>query len=157
MRTFFVFFGLLILQPALHSQTCLPFDELEEREGMTTEELEGKYGTEIDSVMMGSVDIPEGTMPAYREFVRGLGQHLADTEELEWDSTVRYFQRIYFEPDGKAAYYLYAFRRNGFEGSDRERFEEAVEKYLAENPFDVEQEGRMAMCAPVVLKPPKGE
>jgi hypothetical protein len=140
------------------AQVCAPFDALEEREGVTLSRLESEYagkdlgkGKELEE----RVSFPQRTGKAYRTFIKELGQYLADQEGVDWDSTVRYYQRIYFEPDGAASYYLYTFRRNGFEKEERERFEASIENYLAENKLDVDLEDRFAICAPVVLRPPE--
>ncbi len=93
-----------------------------------------------------------GLDTAYRNFVQELGSYLYD-HGFEWSEKTRYFQRVYFEPDGGAAYYLYSFRNNAPKGERRSRFESLVEDFLASHSLKVDGKGRLALCAPVILKP----
>lgn len=149
---------LLLVPFASKAQNCLPFDSLGAREGVELSELEDRFsGNEGGSreELKRTPVLPEGTASAYQDLVKGLGDHLADAEGFDWNAPVSYFQRIYFEPNGKAAYYLYQFRSNGFTGCDRGRFESLVEEYLKENRLSVSKEERFAVCAPVILRPPQ--
>ncbi len=87
-----------------------------------------------------------------RTSLLGLADHL-HKNGFEWEQRVRYIQRIYFEADGKAAYYLHEFRNAAPKGSERRQFEELVVEYLSRNELDIEGKEPFAFCPPVILRP----
>ncbi len=154
-------FSLMILLSVVHgtvlSQKCYPFWDPPESEP-SVQELEEKYSgsdsTSEGEFLKPSIPRMSGIDTAYRGFVQDLGPYLQD-RGFEWKSKTRYFQRIYFEPNGRASYYLYEFRNDeqAPTGERRELFERLVEEFLSSHKLGVEAEGRFAVCAPVILKP----
>lgn len=151
----------LLFMPSIQAQECYPFDDPDEG-APSSQELEMKYAgkdsASSKSVGPSDVHIPdvEGLDTSYRNFVSELASYLYDNG-FKWEERTRYFQRIYFEQNGEAAYYLYQFRNNAPSGERKELFEKLVEEYLAENSLPVSSEARFALCAPVDLRPKEDE
>lgn len=85
---------------------------------------------------------------AYMQFMQSLGIFLK-SNNFKWDKPTRCFNRIYFEPGGKADYFLYNFPTNEISIAKEKQFNLLLNRFLKSHKISITANEPFAQCSPI--------
>lgn len=75
-----------------------------------------------------------------------------NSNNFEWVTPTRIFNKIYFAPDGSIDYYLVNLVGTGLNDDKQQRFISLLNKFVQTNKIDISANTRFAQCSPVIYK-----
>ncbi len=123
-----------------------------ETSGYSMQELDKKYKSAIgagDVVFKG--DDEQRLITAYTTMLHDLNKYLNENN-FRWDSKVRIFNRIYFEPDGSISYYLVNLKPTGLDEEKQKAFVNLLSNFIQHYKIKITANTRFAQCSPVVYE-----
>ena len=123
-----------------------------ESAGYSMQELDKKYKSAIgagDVVFKG--DDEQRLITAYTTMLHDLNKYLNENN-FRWDSRVRIFNRIYFEPDGSISYYLVNLQPTGLTVEKQKAFVSLLSNFIQHYKIKITANTRFAQCSPVVYE-----
>lgn len=120
--------------------------------GYSMQELDKKYKSAIgagDVVFKG--DDEQRLITAYTSMLHDLNKYLNENN-FRWDSRVRIFNRIYFEPDGSISYYLVNLQPTGLTVQKQKAFINLLSSFIQHYKIKITANTRFAQCSPVVYE-----
>jgi hypothetical protein len=123
-----------------------------EASGYSMQELDKKYKSAIgagDVVFKG--DDEQRLITAYTTMLHDLNKYLNENN-FRWDSKVRIFNRIYFEPDGSISYYLVNLKSTGLDEEKQKAFVNLLSNFIQHYKIKITANTRFAQCSPVIYE-----
>jgi len=123
-----------------------------ETSGYSMQQLDKQYKSAIgagDVVFKG--DDEARLITAYTTMLYDLNKYL-NQNNFRWNSKVRIFNRIYFEPDGSISYYLVNLEPTGLDVEKQKAFVDLLSKFIQYYKIKITANTRFAQCSPVVYE-----
>ena|SRR5581483_9378025 len=93
-------------------------------------------------------------MVGYKDFLQKLSGYLYKHDFKCGTAGMGYFNRIYFEPNGKIDYYLYKFMPGTIDSVREQKFKSLANEFIKEYQFPLTANKKFAQCSHVVLCDP---
>jgi hypothetical protein len=123
-----------------------------EASGYSMQQLDKQYKSAIgtgDVVFKG--DDERHLIIAYTTMLHDLNKYLNENN-FRWNSQVRIFNRIYFEPDGSISYYLVNLKPTGLDEEKQKAFVNLLSNFIQHYKIKITANTRFAQCSPVVYE-----
>ena len=123
-----------------------------ETSGYSMQQLDKQYKSAIgagDVVFKG--DDEKRLIIAYTTMLHDLNKYL-NQNNFRWNSQVRIFNRIYFEPDGSISYYLVNLKPTGLDDEKQKAFVTLLSNFIQHYKIKITANARFAQCSPVVYE-----
>jgi len=91
---------------------------------------------------------------SYRSMMQKLGNFL-HKNNFEWGERTTFFQRIYFNRDGKIDYYFINLRKTGFSEAKKEQLKKLLTNFSDNYKISLSTDMDFAQCSPVTFVDPK--
>ncbi|MCA6361969.1 MAG: hypothetical protein IM638_02965 [Bacteroidetes bacterium] len=157
MRFLFLLSALLMYE-ALDAQKVMSFAQIS-RENIRVSWLDSNYVSAVHTDTALAVFKTENAQQkfsaAYTAFIQKLAAFLT-ANGFEFKQEQRCFNRVYFDANGKAEYFIYSFSNKGIEpqnqvaGERLTEFERLVTLFLQQEKIAVHSPVPFAQCSPVV-------
>lgn len=123
-----------------------------ESSGHSMQELDKQYKSAVgtgDVVFKG--DDEKRLVTAYTTMLYDLNKYL-NQNNFRWNSQVRIFNRVYFEPDGSISYYLVNLKPTGLDEEKQKAFLTLLSNFIQHYKIKITANARFAQCSPVVYE-----
>ena len=121
--------------------------------GISVKMLDKKHTSAINYVSETKVEGPFATrqeefQEAYISMLQNLGTFLSKNN-FKWEKPTKGFNRIYFNPDGSIAYFLYNFKPGEVTSEKENQFNTLLNQFIKTYKFPMSCEMKFAQCSPV--------
>jgi hypothetical protein len=147
-----------LMYAALNAQKVIPFAQMSS-EGIRTSWLDSNYVSAVHTdtalAVFKTQNAQQEFSAAYTAFIQKLASYL-NANGFEFNQEQRCFNRVYFDANGKAEYFIYSFSNKGIDPKNQvadERqveFERLVTLFLQQEKIAVQSAVPFAQCSPVV-------
>lgn len=123
-----------------------------ESSGYSMQELDKQYKSAIGTgnvVFKG--DDEKRLITAYTDMLFDLNRYL-NQNNFRWNSKVRIFNRVYFEPDGSISYYLVNLKPAGLDEEKQKAFVSLLSNFIQHYKIKITANTRFAQCSPVIYE-----
>lgn len=147
---FFLIFFFGAFSP-IYAQKALTFDEYHKTH-KTTQTLDSLYPGAIDAnpekgIFKGRQD---AFINAYKDMLMKFNDFLKNKKFIWGSTSVRCFNRIYFNAEGKIDYFLYNFPKGVLTAEQEQLFDKYLNEFIKDFQFSLTPAGKFAQCSPVV-------
>ncbi len=134
-----------------------------EKQGISIKHLDSIYTsavhTDTSLAVFKTETEQQALIQAYYKLLQDFGKFLSENN-FKWEKRTRFFNRIYFSPDGTVDYFLF-----NFVGTIEDKPTETVEKefqrllnlFIADYKFPLTAQTKFAQCSPTIYMPKKGQ
>lgn len=136
-----------------YGQKAMHFNEAKNN-NIRTSQLDSIYlsGIHSDTSLAVFKNNTEEYVAAYQKLLQDLGKYLKANNFL-WEKATKGFNRIYFTMEGKIDYFLYSFRPDQLTAEQEKRFDELLNKFIANYKFPLTAKIKFAQCSQVTYMP----
>jgi hypothetical protein len=120
--------------------------------GYSMQVLDKQYKSAVgagDVVFKG--DDEKRLIAAYTTMLFDLDKYL-NQNNFRWNSQVRIFNRVYFEPDGSISYYLVNLKPTGLDGEKQKAFLSLLNNFIQHYKINITANSKFAQCSPVIYE-----
>lgn len=147
-------FSALILFGSLsmRAQKAISFENLQTA-GLSLAELDSVYRNAVHSdpakAVFGGQE--ELFTKSYAEMLRAFNQYLHE-HQFQWGKDMRCFNRVYFDADGRIAYFLYSFRNAEIVPEKAKQFDTLLNEFIKSYVFPLKATVKFSQCSPTIYK-----
>ncbi|OKS89270.1 hypothetical protein RG47T_4754 [Mucilaginibacter polytrichastri] len=123
-----------------------------ESNGYSMQALDKVYKSAVgagDVVFKG--DDEKRLITAYTTMLQDLNKYLNENN-FRWNSPVRIFNRVYFEPDGSISYYLVNLKPTGLDEEKQKACINLLSKFIQRYKIKITASSKFAQCSPVIYE-----
>jgi hypothetical protein len=152
MKALFLYILFTLTMFTLQAQKAMTFEQAK-ASGISTQTLDSLYQSALHSDSTKSVfgKRPEEFMKGYSQLLKDLNQYLHG-HGYRWEQETRCFNRIYFNPDGSIAYFLYNLKKGVITPEKEKQFDTLLNGFIKTYRFPLGAPVRFAQCSPTVYR-----
>jgi hypothetical protein len=148
-------FALLLCSFASFGQIGTTFDGAK-KQGISLEKLDKEHPGGIwllpKSKSVSPALAPEEAYGnAYYKMLQDLGTFLKKND-FKWEKPTHGFNRIYFNPDGSIAYFLYNFKADQISAEKEKQYNALLNTFIKDYRFTYPMKSKFAQCSKVTFQ-----
>ena len=122
-----------------------------EAQGLTSTRLDSLYAPALSDSLAVFAGNESSYVDAYFEMNRALSTYLNE-QNFILGSSIKCYQRIYFNEEGSIDYFIYSFEENVMDEERMQEFEQLLNEFIITYEFPLASKKRFSQISPVNLR-----